>query len=157
MKKYEKIAILAENLSKASEKSAQSADLKDAARYLNEYAKLLGKNEEARKLSKVNTKWTEKEDEKLKSEYNKGWKIARLAKAHGRSMSGIVSRLVKLGLLADDGENGKKRWAEEEDASLLREAEANKTLEWMSAAHGRSMSGILSRLEKLDYDIDARK
>lgn len=158
MKKYEKIAILAEKLSNAkSVKTFEQQDLSDAARYLNEYAKLLNKGEEAKKLSKVNTKWTEKEDEKLKAEYAKGWKIARISKAHSRGMSGIVSRLVKLGLIDDDGENGKKRWTEEEDAALLSEAEKNKTLEWMATAHGRSFSGILSRLEKLGYDIDDRK
>lgn len=161
MKKTEKILKTADALkaySHAKVKNEQDEMLfSDAVRYLCEYAKNLSFAEEEKKLSKVNTKWTEKEDEKLKKEYEKGWKTARIAKSHSRSISGIVSRLVKLGLVADDGENGKKRWTEEEDALLLKEANALKTLERMADTHGRSLSGILSRLEKLGYDIDSRQ
>lgn len=160
MKKYEKIAALAEkvnDLANSQKKNEENAlILKTSANYLNEYAKLLLKQEDQKKLSKVNTKWTDKEDEKLKAQFEKGWKVARIAKAHSRSLSGIVSRLVKLGLIVDDGENGKKRWTEEEDAALLERAEAGALLEKMASAHKRSMSGILSRLEKLGYDIDER-
>lgn len=160
MKKYEKIAVLAgkiNELADAQKKNEENAQtLRASANYLNEYAKLLLKQEEQKKLSKVNTKWTDKEDEKLKSQFEKGWKVARIAKAHSRSLSGIVSRLVKLGLIVDDGENGKKRWTEEEDAALLERAESGAPLEKMANAHKRSMSGILSRLEKLGYDIDER-
>jgi len=162
MKKHEKILLLSDLFGTVADQPAKAKtlnteDFKNAARYLCEYAKILCKGEEMRKLSKVNTKWTEKEDEKLKSEYAKGWRTARLAKAHSRSLSGIVSRLVKLGLLEDDGENGNKRWTPEEDAILLCEAEKNATLETMASNHKRSMSGILSRLEKLGYNIDERK
>ncbi len=160
MKKYEKIAALAEKVSELANSQKKNEEnaliLKASANYLNEYAKLLSKQEDQKKLSKVNTKWTDKEDEKLKAQFEKGWKVARIAKAHSRSLSGIVSRLVKLGLIVDDGENGKKRWTEEEDAALLERAEAGAPLEKMASAHKRSMSGILSRLEKLGYDIDER-
>lgn len=127
-----------------------------AARYLDEYAESLLKKEAELKLSRANTKWTDDEDEKLKKEFEAGHKIAKMAKAHSRGISGIVSRLAKLGLIADEGENGKKHWSEKEDAQLYKEAVALKSLEWMAESHGRSLSGILSRLEKLGYDIDSR-
>ena len=157
MKKFEKINALSQTYKEMSENARQKGKdyqiYEDGARYLFEYAKLLYKKEENEKLSKVNTKWTEKEDEKLKAEYKKGWKVARMAKAHSRNLSGIVARLIKLGLITDDGENSNKRWSDEEDNLLILEAEKKVRLEQMAQSHQRSMSSILSRLEKLGYNI----
>jgi len=157
MKKIEKINALSQIFQELSEEAKQKGKdyqfYQDGVRYLSEYAKLLHKKEENEKLSKVNTKWTEKEDEKLKSEYKKGWKVTRMAKAHSRNLSGIVARLIKLGLITDDGENSNKRWSDEEDNLLILEAEKKVRLEQMAQIHKRSMSSILARLEKLGYDI----
>lgn len=162
MKKFQEILKISNALKALyngqSQKSG-SADpvLNSAACYLDEYAEILSEKEAELRLSRANTKWTDDEDEKLKKEFEAGHKIAKIAKAHSRGISGIVSRLAKLGLIADDGENGKKRWSEKEDAQLYKEALSSKSLERMAELHGRSLSGVLSRLEKLGYDIDSRE
>lgn len=160
MKKSQRIQILAQNVQNFANTAKLTDEQKDlmakTVKSLSDYGSWVSDYEEELKMSKVNTKWTEEEDKKLTEEFNKGWKIARISKKHMRGMSGIVSRLSKLGLLSDSDENGKKRWTEEEDAALLKQAESGKTIEKMAELHGRSMSGILSRLEKLGYDIDER-
>ena len=160
MKKSQRIKNLIENLESfvitAPLTNEQLELMQKTTKALNDYAAWLADYEEELKMSKVNTKWTDEEDKKLAEEYKKGWKIARISKKHMRGMSGIVSRLNKLGLLADSDENGKKRWTDEEDAALLKQAESGKSVEKMAELHGRSMSGILARLEKLGYDIDER-
>jgi DNA helicase-2/ATP-dependent DNA helicase PcrA len=47
--------------------------------------------------------WTADEDRKLQSEFERGEAIAQIAAAHQRNVSAITSRLVRLGLITEDG------------------------------------------------------
>ncbi len=158
MEKSEKIAILKGQLTHFVNVAVLSEDdyklLQNTVKALGDYSKLLALNEESLKMSKVNTKWTDEEDKRLTDEFNNGWKIAKISKKHLRNSSGIIARLTRLGLITDNDENGKKRWTDEEDQKLLKEANAGKSLEKMAELHGRSLSGISARLVKLGFDID---
>lgn len=123
---------------------------------LNEYCALLDRNEADSRLSQGNTKWTDEEDAALKNEWQKGLKIQRICEKHKRSASGIIARLNKLGLLNEDDFSGKTRWTDEEDAALVSEFNRGFSLEAMAKRHGRTMGGILGRLEKLGLSDEAR-
>lgn len=125
-------------------------DLLTAAGFLEEYAALLKRGEEeALKPENGNTRWTEEEESRLTAEYSRGMKIAELGTVHGRTPSGIVSRLSKLGLLKENDVNGKKRWTAEEEAELIAEFGKGLSLEELAERHKRSLSGIIGRLSKL--------
>lgn len=47
--------------------------------------------------------WTDEEDEKLISEFSSHMKLYDIAKSHERTRSAIKIRLIKLGLIAEDG------------------------------------------------------
>ncbi len=44
------------------------------------------------------TRWTEEEEAQLISEFNRGYSVEVMARRHGRSLGGIIGRLLKLGL-----------------------------------------------------------
>lgn len=127
-----------------------------AAAVINEYAALLERAEADSRLSQGNTKWSEEEDARLLKEWAGGAKIQKLCEKHMRSASGIIARLNKLGVLKEDDFSGKTRWTEEEDALLTSEFNRGFSLEVMAKRHGRTMSGILGRLEKLGLSDEAR-
>lgn len=129
---------------------AAKEDLLAAAGFLEEYAEILRREEElALKPENGNTRWTEEEETRLAAEYKRGVPVAELSALHARTASGIVSRLLKLGLLSEDDSNGKKRWTEKEEVQLAAEYAEGLPLEEMAARHGRSMNGILGRLARL--------
>lgn len=123
---------------------------------LNEYAAFLEKNEADTRISQGNTKWTDEEDAALKTEWQNGLKIQRICEKHKRSASGIIARLNKLGILNEDDFSGKTRWTDEEDAALISEFNRGFSLETMAKRHGRTMGGILGRLEKLGLSDESR-
>lgn len=127
-----------------------------AAAVINEYAALLKRSEADSRLSQGNTKWSEEEDARLLKEWAGGAKIQKLCEKHMRSASGIIARLNKLGVLKEDDFSGKTRWTEDEDALLTSEFNRGFSLEVMAKRHGRTMSGILGRLEKLGLSDEAR-
>lgn len=134
-----------------------SAELFAAAKNaLCEYAALLERAEADSRLSLGNTKWTDEEDARLIKEWNGGAKIQKICEKHMRSASGIIARLNKLGVLKEDDFSGKTRWTEDEDALLTSEFNRGFSLEVMAKRHGRTMSGILGRLEKLGLSDEAR-
>lgn len=49
----------------------------------------------------VKKRWTKEEEEKLEKEFLAGKKLAEMAKAHNRTIGGINSRLILLGLIED--------------------------------------------------------
>lgn len=113
--------------------------------YLKRYSNYYANKTESEKLMNDNTRWTEEEEEKLKQGFAKGYSIERLAKIHHRKNSGIISRLVLLGLLTDEG-TSKKRWTKEEEEKLEKEFLAGKSLAKMAESHNRTVGGINSRL-----------
>ncbi len=116
-----------------------------AVYYLKRYARYYANKTENERLMNDNCKWSEEEEEKLKAEFEKGYSVERLAKIHHRKNSGIISRLVSLGLLTDEG-TSKKRWTKEEEEKLEREFLSGKSLAKMADAHNRTIGGINSRL-----------
>ena len=76
--------------------------------------------------------------------------MEELADLHGRTASGIVTKLVQSGLMKDDGENSGKRWAKEEDDLLTGEFDDGLSLEEIALKHKRSVGGIIARLTALD-------
>ncbi len=113
--------------------------------YLRRYARYYANKTEGERLMNDNCKWTAEEEAKLKEEFEKGYSVERLAKLHHRKFSGIISRLVALGLLSDEG-TVKKRWTKEEEEKLEKEFLAGKKLAEMAKAHNRTIGGINSRL-----------
>lgn len=113
--------------------------------YLRRYAKYFSNKAEEERLMNDNCKWTKEEEDKLKEEFQKGYSVERLAKLHHRKFSGIISRLVLLGLLSDEG-TVKKRWTKEEEKKLEKEFLSGKKLAQMAEAHNRTIGGINSRL-----------
>lgn len=123
---------------------------------LNEYVAFLQKNEADTRISQGNTKWTDDEDAALIKEWQSGLKIQRICEKHKRSASGIIARLNKLGILNEDDFSGKTRWTDDEDAALISEFNRGFSLEIMAKRHGRTMGGILGRLEKLGLSDETR-
>ena len=126
------------------------------AAVLNEYVAFLQKNEADTRISQGNTKWTDDEDAALIKEWQNGLKIQRICEKHKRSASGIIARLNKLGILNEDDFSGKTRWTDDEDAALISEFNRGFSLEIMAKRHGRTMGGILGRLEKLGLSDETR-
>lgn len=126
------------------------------AAVLNEYVAFLQKNEADTRISQGNTKWTDDEDAALIKEWQSGLKIQRICEKHKRSASGIIARLNKLGILNEDDFSGKTRWTDDEDAALISEFNRGFSLEIMAKRHGRTMGGILGRLEKLGLSDETR-
>lgn len=158
--KAKKATDIAERFASAAKKGDNyviSEELFIAAKgALCEYAALLGRTEADSRLSSGNTKWTDEEDARLIKEWNGGAKIQKICEKHMRSASGIIARLNKLGVLKEDDFSGKTRWTEDEDALLTSEFNRGFSLEVMAKRHGRTMSGILGRLEKLGLSDEAR-
>ncbi len=158
--KAKKATAIANEFSAAVKKGENyiiSAELfAEAKGALLEYAALLERNEADSRLSLGNTKWTDEEDAKLIKEWQGGAKIQKICEKHMRSASGIIARLNKLGVLKEDDFSGKTRWSEEEDALLTSEFNRGFSLEVMAKRHGRTMSGILGRLEKLGLSDETR-
>ncbi len=127
----------------ATEEAKQYATT--AVYYLRRYARYYSNKTETERLMNDNCKWTDEEEEKLKQEFEKGYSVERLAKIHHRKNSGIISRLVLLGLLTDEG-TSKKRWTKEEEDKLEAEFLSGKSLAKMAALHNRTIGGINSRL-----------
>ncbi len=151
MDKLQKTLSLADALKDMAktQSGAEKDALCSAAEILEEYAALLKQNEADAATENGNTKWTDEEEKALAKEYKGGMRIAAIASAHRRSMSGILSRLSKLGLLNENDVNGKKRWTGEEEAQLIAEFGEGLELEELAEKHKRSMSGIIGRLSKL--------
>ena len=51
-------------------------------------------------------KWTEPEEEQLRSEFDAGMTPGDMAIVHGRQVGGIEARLLRLGLIPDNGPTG---------------------------------------------------
>lgn len=113
--------------------------------YLRRYARYYSNKTEQEYLMNDNCKWTKEEEDKLKAEFEKGYSVERLAKIHHRKFSGIISRLVLLGLLNEEG-TVKKRWTKEEEEKLEKEFLSGKKLAQIAEAHNRTIGGINSRL-----------
>lgn len=116
-----------------------------AVYYLNRYRRYFKNKAESEKLMNDNRKWDEEEEAKLKEEFAKGHSVERLSKLHKRKISGIISRLVLLGLLSDEGAS-KRRWTKEEEDKLEKEFSSGKNLAKMAELHNRTIGGIYSRL-----------
>lgn len=156
-KRAREIADRFSTLAKKGESYTVSVELFDMAlEAINEYAVLLERAEADSRLSQGNTKWSEEEDARLVKEWASGTKIQKLCEKHMRSASGIIARLNKLGVLKEDDFSGKTRWTVEEDALLTSEFNRGFSLEIMAKRHGRTMSGILGRLEKLGLSDESR-
>lgn len=121
-----------------------------AVYYLKRYARYFENKTESERLMNDNRKWTEDEEEKLKAGFQKGYSVERLAKIHHRKNSGIISRLISVGLLQDETAS-KKRWTEEEEEKLKKEFLSGKSLAKMAKAHNRTIGGINSRLIVLGF------
>ncbi len=158
--KAKKVSAIATEFSASAKKGDNyivSAELFASAKAaLSEYAALLERNEADSRLSLGNTKWTDEEDAKLIKEWQSGMKIQKICEKHMRGAGGIIARLNKLGVLKEDDFSGKTRWTDEEDAVLTSEFNRGFSLEIMAKRHGRTMSGILGRLEKLGLSDEAR-
>lgn len=113
--------------------------------YLRRYARYSVNKAEEEYLMNDNCKWTKEEEDQLKAEFEKGYSVERLAKVHHRKYSGIISRLVLLGLLSEEG-TVKKRWTKEEEEKLEKEFLSGKKLAQIAKNHNRTIGGINSRL-----------
>lgn len=121
-----------------------------ASLLLSEYNEIVRQREAKEAVPNRNRRWTEEEEALLKEEFSSGKQVEELADLHGRTASGIVTKLVQSGLMKDDGENSGKRWAKEEDDLLTGEFDDGLSLEEIALKHKRSVGGIIARLTALD-------
>ncbi len=109
-------------------------------------------------VSKVGTPWSEADEEELRIGYLQGLTLTQLANRLGRNVKGIERRLVHLARIEmvesnpptiPERQRSGQPWLPSEDDSLKQSHAQGMLIAELAAKHGRSISAILSRLEKL--------
>ena len=122
---------------------------------------------------RVGKPWTAAEDEQLIDEFHSGVEFREIARIHGRTRGGIISRLEKLGKFQARDPNDRpdvesnwatlkktrtqagKVWTSDEDASLIRLFDEGLDIEEIAERLHRGMNAIEVRLIKLGKRIDS--
>lgn len=97
--------------------------------------------------SKLDRRWTEEEDELLRTMYQSSPEDTLMAALPGRSWKGITLRARRLKLSRNKGTNKWRRWSKEDDKKLILYFDREMKIEEIADKLGRSAVAISARLQ----------